>query len=138
VTATELEVLACLGVEPQMLDSDVPWCYNDAAYLVEVDGLSVSFAVAPGFGDVRLIVRRGDQRLFEFSAVGVRDVRVIDEPGVDAVEVVMAEESWLRLQLRPAFEVTQGFRSQTPNQLYGLESQEKKSPRRSCEKPPES
>ncbi len=36
-------------------------------------------------------------------------MRVIDEPGVDAVEVVMAERSWLRMQLRPVFEVTQGF-----------------------------
>ena len=109
IKATELELLACFGVEPQLLDVDVPWCYNDAAYLVEVDGLSVSFAVQPAYRDVRLIVRRAEQRLFEFRAVGVGDVRVIDERGIDAVEVVLAEQSWLRVQLRPAFEVTQGF-----------------------------
>jgi len=111
VTATELELLACFGVEPQLLwpgEAD-PWCYNDAAYLVEVDGFSVSFAVAPAYPDVRIIVRRGEQRVFEFRSLGVRDVRVIDERGVDAVEVVLAEQSWLRLQLRPAFEITQGF-----------------------------
>lgn len=109
--ATELELLACFGVEPRLLDAGVPWCYNDAAYLVEVDGLSVSFAVAPGYRDVRLVVRRGDQRLFELTAVGAADVRVIDERGVDAVEVLLSAESWVRVQLRPAFEVTQGFRS---------------------------
>jgi hypothetical protein len=111
ITATELELLACFAVEPQLLDADVPWCYNDAAYTVNLDGLSVSFAVQPSYRDVRLIARRGEERLFEFNAMGVRDVRVIDERGVNAVEVVMDERSWLRLQLRPTFEITQGFRS---------------------------
>jgi len=111
VTATELDLLSCFGVEPQLLDAGVPWCYNDAAYLFEADGLSVSFAVAPGYRDVRLVVRRGEQRLFELTAVGAADVRVIDERGVDAVEVVLSAESWVRVRLRPSFEVTQGFRS---------------------------
>lgn len=109
MTATELELLACFGVEPQLLDAHVPWCYNEATYLVEVDGLSVTFVVAPGYRDVELGVRRGEQRLLGLKAGGVRDVRVLDEPGVDAVEVLIAEGSWLRLQLRPSFEVTQGF-----------------------------
>jgi hypothetical protein len=109
ITATELQLLACFGVEPQLLEPTDPWCYNDAAYVVEVDGFVVSFAVAPAYPDVRIIVRRGGQRVFEFNSMGVGDVRVIDEPGVDAVEIVLAEQSWLRLQLRPAFEITQGF-----------------------------
>jgi hypothetical protein len=87
----------------------MPWCYNNAVYSVEADGFSVSFAVQPSYRNVRLIVRRGEHRLFEFNAVGVADVRIIDEPGVDAVEVLLTGGAWLRVQLRPAFEVTQGF-----------------------------
>jgi hypothetical protein len=87
------------------------WFYNDAAYATEVDGLSVSFAVQPAYRDVRLIVWRGERRLFELNAVGVADVRVIDEHGVDAVELELTAKSWVRVQLRPAFEVTQGFES---------------------------
>jgi hypothetical protein len=113
ITATELELLSCFGVEPQMLDSGVPWCYNDAAYQVEVDGLSVSFAVQPAYRDVRLIVRRGEQRLDELNAVGVADVRVLNEPGHDLVEVQLSERDWLQVQLRPAFEITQGFEART-------------------------
>jgi hypothetical protein len=116
VTATELELLACFGVEPLLLDANVPWCYNDAEYLVEVDGMTVSFTVAPGYSDVRIIVRRDDRRVFEFNSMGVRNVRVIDEPEVDAVEVALAEQSWLRLQLRPVFEITQGFAAEP---IYG-------------------
>ncbi len=70
------------------------------------------FAVQPAYRDVRLIVHRGEQRLFDLNAVGVADVRVIDERGVDAIEVRLSAESWVRMQLRPAFEITQGFRSE--------------------------
>jgi hypothetical protein len=109
ITATELQLLACFGVEPVLLDPTDPWCYNDAAYTVEVDGYSVSFAVAPAYRDVRIIVMRGDRRIFELNSMGVLDVRVIDEPRVDAVEVLLADRSALRLQLRPVFEITQTF-----------------------------
>ncbi len=105
----ELELLACFGVEPQLQYADSPWLYNDAVYLIDIDGLSVSFAITPSRPHVRVIVRRGEQRLFEFNARSVAEVRVIDERGVDAVEIVLSEESWLRITLRPAFEITQGF-----------------------------
>ncbi len=109
ITATELQLLTCFGVEPRLLEPTDPWCYNDAAYVVEVDGYEVSFAVAPAYHDVRIVVRSASRRVFEFNSMGVRDVRVIDEPGVDAIEVVVAEQSWLCLQLRPAFVITQRF-----------------------------
>lgn len=105
ITATELELLDCFGAEPHLLDPDVPWCYNDAAYAVELDGLSVSFAVQPAYRDVRLMVRRGDQRLFELNAVGVADVRVINERGMDAVEVLLSAQARVRVQLRPRLEI---------------------------------
>jgi hypothetical protein len=109
ITAREWELLGCFGVEPQLLDPDVPWCYNDATYTVEVDGFSVSFAVQPSYLDVRLIVRRDGRRLYELNAVGVADVRVLEEPGRDVVEVRLSEREWLRVQLRPRLEMTQGF-----------------------------
>jgi hypothetical protein len=109
ITAKEWELLGCFGVDPEFLDPDVPWAYNDAAYLVKVDGLSVSFAIQPSYRDVRLIVRRGSQRLYELNALNVADVRVLDDPGRDIVEIRLSEREWLRLQLRPAFEITQEF-----------------------------
>ncbi len=92
-----------------MLDGDVLCCYNNASYQVEVNGLSVSFTIAPGYRDLRHIVRCREQRLFEFKAVGVLDVRVIDEPGIHAVKLVLTEKPWLRLQLSLGFEVIHGM-----------------------------
>src|SRR5476649_1157700 len=109
ITATELQMLECFGVEPKFLDPNEPWCYNDAAYSVELDGFSVSFAVQPAYRDVRIIVRRGEQRLYELNALGLADVLGLDEPGRDMVEVRFSERKWSRLQLRHALEITEGF-----------------------------
>lgn len=110
ITATELEMLACFGVEPRLLDAvDVPWYYNRATYEVEVDGLFVSFVLTVSSGDLTINVTRDERRLFAFKAMQVADVIAIDEPGVDAVEIILTEGSWLRMQLRPVFEITQGF-----------------------------
>ena len=106
---SELPLLACFGVEPKAPDPRTPWFYNTAVYEVEVDAVSVSFTIEPAYGNVRLVVRRAGRRLFQFDAKMVADLRVIDEPGVDAVEIDMTAGSWLRMQLRPTFEITQGF-----------------------------
>ena|ERR1700748_2559197 len=107
ITAKELEFLACFGVEPRLLSPDEPWYYNDAAYIVEIDGLTVSFAIQPSYRDVRLLVRRNDQRLYELNALNVGDVRVIDEPGRDAIEIWLSNREWMVVQLRPSFEIVQ-------------------------------
>jgi hypothetical protein len=109
ITTTELQLLACFGVEPRLLDAGVPWCYNDATYVAEVDGLVVTFGIAPSYRDARIDVTRDGRLLFALDALQVADVVAIDEPGVDAVEIVMREGSWLRMQLRPTFEIAQEF-----------------------------
>ena len=63
ITAKEWELLSFFEVEPVLLDPDVPWCYNDAVYSVQFDGLSASFAVSPASRDVRLVAHRGEQQL---------------------------------------------------------------------------
>lgn len=109
ITATELQMLACCEVEPSLLDPDVPWSYNTATYVFERDGMLVTFTIRPSYRDVRINVKRGEQRVFEFNAKGVADVIVPDERGVEAIEIVITEGSRLRLQLWPTVEITQGF-----------------------------
>lgn len=62
ITTIELQLLECFGVEPLLLDAAIPWCYNDAAYCIEVDGFSVSFALQPSYRYVRIRVNYGDRR----------------------------------------------------------------------------
>src|SRR5262245_24930808 len=108
INATESQLLACFGVEPMLLDKDIPWGYNTATYRTEHEGFLVSFAIAPAYRDVEVVLTWNNKSFFEFNAKGVRDVMVIDTPGVDAVAIILSDRSWLRLQLRPRLLVTQG------------------------------
>src|SRR5262245_38926348 len=109
ITAQEWELLGCFGVEPELLDAGVPWCYNAATYTVEVDGLSLSFVVEPASYEVRVLVRRGSQRLYELNARSVKDIRVIDEPGRDLLEICLTDRESVLIQVRPVLEITQWF-----------------------------
>ncbi len=114
VRATELQLLACLGVEPQELEPGIPWYYNTATYTLALGRWHIEFLLQPSSGEVQLRIDCAGQRCFEFSATAVRDVRVIDQPGVDVVEIVMEERSRLTLQLRPSVKITQHFQTEPP------------------------
>jgi len=99
ITVDELELLGFFSVEPKRLDPDVPWPYNDFAYSVERGGLSLSFAVAPAYKDVRIIVSSGSETMYELNAVGVEDVKYHKDGVRETLEVVVTprDRVWLRL-----------------------------------------
>ena len=109
ITVQEWELLACFAVEPTLLDPDEHWFDNDAVYLVDVDGLTVSFAIQPFHKDIRLIVRRSEQVLFEIDAMNVVDVWVREETGVDLLEIKLFPSMFVLLQIRPTFQIRQGL-----------------------------
>jgi len=109
ITATELDLLSCFGVEPQLRDPGVPWQDNSATYDVEVDGSMVSFTIEPGFQELRFTVHRSGQRVVELTANSFTDLRVVDVPRQDAIEVQLSDRAWFTLQVRPTVEVIQAY-----------------------------
>jgi len=45
ITAQDWELLSFFEIEPELLDPDAPWVYNDALYNVICEQNLVSFAV---------------------------------------------------------------------------------------------
>jgi len=113
ITAKDWELLSCFGVEPQLAESDVPWADNDALYVVELGEISLSCAIHPSYRDVRLMVHLGGKRIYELNAMDVSDILVPDAPGGDILEIRLSHREWLRVQLRPSFQITQGFELKT-------------------------
>jgi hypothetical protein len=109
ITAKEWELLGCFASEPQRSDRRLPWLYDDSVYTAEIGALSVSCAIQPSYRDVRLTVRLCGERIYELNAANVADVRVLDEPGKDILEIQLSDWESLRVQLRPSFEITHGF-----------------------------
>jgi hypothetical protein len=105
LTATELELLTFFEVIPRLLDKDEAWAYNDAAYEVRRDDQSLSFAVAPAYKDVRVIIKRGEHTLYEMNAMGIEDLKYHDDGGSETLEIVVTSQDRLFLRLKPQISV---------------------------------
>lgn len=105
ITAEEWQLLSFFEVHPELRDRDVPWCYNDALYQVDQGELELSFAVAPSYRDVRIILLNRGIRLYELNAMGVKDVRYRNENGTEELEVLINDVETLMLRLKPHIEL---------------------------------
>jgi hypothetical protein len=92
ISASELDLLTFFEVEPAFVDAKDPWPYTDALYEITRGELALSFAVAPAYKDVRIILRHGDQQVYELNAVGVNDVRYHNDSGRESLEIVFAND----------------------------------------------
>lgn len=106
ITAEEWELLNFFEVEPELRDPDVVWMFNDAAYSLHQDGIDLSVAIAPSYRDLRIILRCGQRVLFELNAMSVGDVRVRTEKRQSFLEVVVDDDTSVRVEVRPSLKVT--------------------------------
>ncbi len=108
VTVTEFELLDFFGVIPKLRDPDDPWPYNDALYEVQSGNLSLSFALAPSYKDVRLIFSCSGTKLYELNATGVQDVTHRKGGERESLEIQINDQDTLFLFLTPSIQLYQG------------------------------
>lgn len=105
VTVEELELLSFFEVAPKLRDQGEPWIYHDALYEASVEGVSVSFALAPSYKDVRLTVGKNGRVIYEFNGTGVHDVRYHNDSGRETLEVQISEHDRLWLKIKPSIHI---------------------------------
>jgi hypothetical protein len=105
ITATELELLEFFPDEPALLDPSEDWQYNDAAYSFESGNRRGSFAIAPAYRDVRLVVECGESVIYELNATSVVDLRIHRDKGVPSLEIAIGPTESVFLRLFPAIAV---------------------------------
>jgi hypothetical protein len=109
VGVQEWQLLSFFEVEPTLLDSGVPWSFNDALYRVQQGDVSLSFAIAPNYRDVSLILSLGGTQVFEFRGRGVEDVRYEKEGSLETLRIIMHDRSSLRIRVKPKIELSQEY-----------------------------
>ena len=105
ISAEEWEVLSFFEVQPKLADKDIAWPYNDFLYEIERGDLSLSCAIAPAYRDVRLILKRGGEKLYELNATGVDDVKYENQSGRETLEIVLSPRERIRLKVKPGIDI---------------------------------
>jgi hypothetical protein len=114
VTAEEWQLLSFFEVEPSLRDAGEPWDYNDALYDVRQGDLSLSFAIAPAYRDVRLILKHHADIVYELNIMGVKDVQYGKAGGSERLTIKISDHDEIELLLRPRIEIKHNIRRQWP------------------------
>jgi len=107
LSVNELEALMFFGVEPVKAEPDEPWYDTDSVYEVRHDsGLCLTCALHPIVADVRLRLLLKDALLFEWHAMGLKDVQYVEDAYGCFMEFIASDTDKLVLRLTPEFQIT--------------------------------
>jgi hypothetical protein len=101
ISVQESDLLCFFESEPERLDANVPWPYNDFTYRVVRGELDLSFTIAPAMKDVRFTLKANGRVLYELNAAGIADVRYRHDLGRESLELILNPRATLWLTLRP-------------------------------------
>ncbi len=113
ITATELDLLTFFESEPDRLDPNDPWHLNDSVYCYSDGKLQISFALAPTYKDVRIVLSEGGRKVYELQAMGVRDVAYLSEGRGrnESIVVTLHAFDTLTIRLKPNIEIAHAYSS---------------------------
>lgn len=105
ISAQEWQLTSFFEVVPTYPFADDPWPYTEVVYELQRDGLSLSCAIHPSHRDVRIILKKGTDTLYELNAVAVHDVAYIGDPGGETLRVDLTEQESLLLRVSPHIQI---------------------------------
>lgn len=105
VSVEEVQLLSFFESAPKLRDPDGPWIYNDALYEASIEGLNVSFALAPSYRDVHILIGIDGRAIYEFNGLGVLDIKYHNDNGGETLEIQIGEHDRLWLKIRPSIRV---------------------------------
>ena len=109
ISAEEHELLSFFEVEPERASPDTPWPYNDFSYHVSLDAYDITFEIYPAYKDLSLTIRHNGIELYSFVALSVKDVRYLQDPRIETLEILISDHESIWLRLRPTVLITQKY-----------------------------
>jgi hypothetical protein len=97
------------GAVPVKREDDVPWIYNDSAYVATKGQTEVSFAIAPAYRDVRIRLQVSGIVLYELNGMGIQDLVLHNDKGREWLEIVISPRQAVRLRIKPEISVTESL-----------------------------
>src|SRR5690349_2422038 len=110
LSVKEWELLSLFEVVPELNEPCERWDGNDACYTVTQEDLCLSFAIAPFFRDVRIILSHRGRRVYELNSMGVWDVRYRHEQGLETLQILLSESDVVTLRVKPDIQLAHAWR----------------------------
>jgi hypothetical protein len=105
VTAEEAEVISFFEVVPSQEDPEIPWPYNTFEFRTVRNGIDLFFSIAPSYHDITLRLKRGENTIYEVSAIDIDDVRYFNDNGNESLELKLSKTDSLWLKLKPEISI---------------------------------
>jgi hypothetical protein len=113
ISAQEYELLSFFEVAPSVMDEDVPWPYNDFLYEVEKDDFTISCTIAPSYKDVKLSLRHHDKFVYEFAAMHIEDIKILNDEGKETLELIIRPSHRIFINIKPHIEIREDLTTDT-------------------------
>lgn len=113
LSVNEYDLLNFFETNPTQLDADVPWIYNDSTYEASDGHVQISFAIAPSVNDVRVLLRSDGVPLYELKAIGVEDVRLHNDKGIESLEIIVPARDSIWIKIKPTISINQQSSART-------------------------
>ena len=102
----EWEALVFFGADPVSRAYGTEWFDSDSVYEVARADLNLSCAIHPIHRDVRLILRCGENVVFEWNAQGLDDICYIEEKNRTILKFISSGRDCTTLQVQPEITIT--------------------------------
>ena len=97
--------------EPDVLDVDVPWAYNQPTFTTEAKNGKVKVKIEPGYETVGIVWTQKNRTVLELELIGGLSITIDDDKDLDTLIVTSRESKVhdLVLRVRPFISVRCGF-----------------------------
>ncbi len=100
--------------EPEVLDKDVPWAYNELVFNVTAKNGNLKVKMVTGCELMDVIWKQGEHTVLKLELKGIRSLQVMDEKKYDTLVSSFRSEDVddLKIKIRPVISITWGYDDQ--------------------------
>lgn len=112
INIEEWELISFFEVEPTYSEPDEEWPYADALFVIKRDDLKLFFAIHPCYNDIRIILKKGEIKIYELNAMNIFDIKLKNENSKEILEIALNNVLTLTIMVKPNIEINEFIKNE--------------------------
>lgn len=105
ITANEEQLEEFFGVKGKPLDINMQWPFNEYLYEVSRDGMELSVSIHPTLKDVRIILAKDENTIFESNRMAIQDITIETDGDAQSLVIHGANNQYLLIRVEPNIQI---------------------------------